>query len=47
MTGHRNKNFNPDAMEMAGGGAYIVKADNEFRLIRGSVNNVMQELELI
>ena len=50
MTGHRNnkiKAFNPDVMEMAGGGAYIVKADNEFRLIRGSVNNVMQELELI
>jgi hypothetical protein len=44
MTGHRNnkvKAFNPDVMEMAGGGAYIVKAGNEFRLIRGSVNNVM------
>lgn len=47
MTGHRNKNFNPNAFEMAGGGAYLVKADNELRLIRGSVNNVMRELEII
>lgn len=47
MTGHRNKGFNPDAFEMAGGGAYIVKADNELCLIRGSVNNIMQELETI
>ena len=46
-TGHKRSNFNPNAMEMAGGGAYIVKVDNELRLIRGSVNNVMQELELI
>lgn len=47
MTGHRNKGFNPNAFEMAGGGAYLVKSDNELRLIRGSVNNVMQELETI
>jgi len=41
MTGHKKHNFNPNTMEMAGGGAYIVKVDNELRLIRGSVNNVM------
>lgn len=47
MTGHKTKNFSPDDFGMAGGGAYIVKAGNELRLIRGSVNNVMKELELI
>lgn len=47
MTGHKTKNFSPDDFGMAGGGAYIVKAGDELRLIRGSVNNVMQELELI
>jgi hypothetical protein len=41
MTGHKKHNFNPNTMEMAGGGAYIAKVDNELRLIRGSVNNVM------
>lgn len=38
---------NPNNMGFAVGGAYLVKTDNEFRLIRGSVTNVLQELEAI
>lgn len=47
MTGHKRGGFNANTMDFAGGGAYLVKVDNELRLIRGSVNNVLDEFQKI
>lgn len=44
-TGNQRTNFNADLFGDVAGGAYILQADNEFRFVRGSVNNVIDEIE--
>lgn len=44
-TGNQRTNFNANLFGDVAGGAYILKADNEFRMARGSVNNVIDEIE--
>lgn len=44
-TGNQRTNFNADLFGDVAGGAYILQVDNEFRFVRGSVNNVIDEIE--